>query len=151
MYIALINSLEFSRQFNHDLSLNCLQRLQGIMKLTNEEFLTEVYRECLDREPDSEGYTYYMNTLKNGTTKLDVLVDILLSREASDKLHHAIEPHNKQIQVIEADHINSNQLRTDMAKILDNHHFSFETNIIVKSGGLGDFYTNDTCCKSIKG
>ena len=150
VYIALINSLEFSRQFNHDLSLNCLQRLQGIMKLTNEEFLTEVYRECLDREPDSEGYTYYMNTLKNGTTKLDVLVDILLSREASDKLHHAIEPHNKQIQVIEADHINSNQLRTDMAKILDNHHFSFETNIIVKSGGLGDFIQMTPVAKALK-
>ena len=42
------------------------------MKLTNEEFLTEAYRECLDREPDS-GDIIITEYIKNGIDGIEII------------------------------------------------------------------------------
>ena len=91
IYKSFINSSEFSDQFNHHSSLNCLILIQRIMKLSDEEFIYEAYRECLDREPDSWGFKYYSEYLNNGINRIEIIREILSSNEAKEKLHSRIE------------------------------------------------------------
>ena len=149
VYKAFINSSEFTNQFNNHSSLNCLKMIQGIMKLPDEEFLFEAYRECLDREPDSWGYKYYIQHLKNGIKRIEIITEILSSDEAREKLNSTIENKDKSLQNIESNHSPS-QLRKDMETLLKKHNLPFETNIIFKFGGLGDFIQMTPVAKALK-
>ena len=42
--------------------------------LSDSEFVTRMYQTFLDREPDEEGYQYWLTQLKSGKTSRDILV-----------------------------------------------------------------------------
>lgn len=149
IYKTLINSPEFTQQFNTDVSLNCLKRFQQLIKLYEEEFITGIYQECLNREPDAGGFKYYLRLLKTGTKRLEIIRDILLSNEASDILQPKAETKSEPIRNFKFNP-SSRQFRKDMEKILKNHNFPYETNIIVKGGGLGDFIQMTAVAKALK-
>ena len=47
----------------------------------NQQFVTLLYRNVLDREPEAAGLQYHMNRLSNGTSRADVLVGFSESPE----------------------------------------------------------------------
>ncbi|MCR4647990.1 MAG: DUF4214 domain-containing protein [Lachnospiraceae bacterium] len=50
-------------------------------KMTDEEYVTKLYRAFFDREPDKEGYNNWLRELKNGKTRDDVLRGFINSPE----------------------------------------------------------------------
>nr|MCR5654828.1 DUF4214 domain-containing protein [Lachnospiraceae bacterium] len=48
---------------------------------TNEEFVTDLYASIFGREADSEGYQYWLNKLKNGTSREEVFNGFANSKE----------------------------------------------------------------------
>ncbi|RJQ57202.1 MAG: DUF4214 domain-containing protein [Desulfobacteraceae bacterium] len=48
---------------------------------SNEEFVTILYRSFFDREPDLQGFNGWVNCLKGGASRLDVLAGFVSSRE----------------------------------------------------------------------
>ena len=49
---------------------------------SDEEFLNKVYKSELDREPDAEGFKYWLDDLNlRGQTRKDVLANIRRSEE----------------------------------------------------------------------
>jgi ADP-heptose:LPS heptosyltransferase len=149
IYKAIINSAKFTDQFNNHSLLNCLKLIQRIMNLSDEEFLSEAYREGLDREPDSQGFRYYTQYINNGIKRMEIIKEILCSNEASEKLHSKIENKKKSLKNIESNYFSST-FRNDMETLLKKHNFPFETNIIYKSGGLGDFIQMTPVAKALK-
>jgi len=53
--------------------------------LPKEDFLKKAYNVFLRREPDKEGYNYYMELLNRGVTKSEVLTYIYFSSESKKK------------------------------------------------------------------
>ena len=151
IYKIFIKSSEFTEQIYNPSSLNCLKLIQGIMKLHDEEFLSEAYREGLGREPDSQGFRYYTQYINNGVKRMEIIKEILCSNEASEKLQSRIENKDKPLQKIE-NNLSSRLLgfRKGMETLLNKHNFPFETNIIYKSGGLGDFIQMTPVAKALK-
>ena len=151
IYKSFINSSEFSDQFNHHSSLNCLILIQRIMQLPDEEFIHEAYQECLDREPDSWGFNYYSEYLNNGIDRIEIIREILSSNETKEKLYSRTEKRDKPLQDIEISY-SSKQLkfRKDVETLLKKHNFPFETNMIFKGGGLGDFVQTTPIAKALK-
>jgi len=50
--------------------------------VSNKEFVTESYRNLLNREPDSEGLQYWIDDIeKRGQSRDDVVANIKLSDE----------------------------------------------------------------------
>ena len=59
-------------------------------------FLTGLYRDLLNREPDSDGFSYFMSFLKNNGTKIDVFREVVKSSEfgtllSQTKLIHVLQ------------------------------------------------------------
>lgn len=52
--------------------------------VSNEEFVNRLYRVFLDREPDAAGYSYWIASLENGSTRVDVFNGFSLSPEFVD-------------------------------------------------------------------
>ena len=53
---------------------------------SDEEFLNKVYKSELDREPDAEGFKYWLDDLNlRGQTRADVLANIRRSEEYKQK------------------------------------------------------------------
>ncbi len=50
-------------------------------KSSNEIFLTNLYKAFFNRKPDSEGYTKWLNLLKNGTKRYYILAEFINSAE----------------------------------------------------------------------
>ncbi|MCR4649190.1 MAG: DUF4214 domain-containing protein [Lachnospiraceae bacterium] len=50
-------------------------------KMTDEEYVTKLYRAFFDREPDKDGYNGWLRELKNGKTRDDVLRGFINSPE----------------------------------------------------------------------
>ncbi len=50
-------------------------------KMTDEEYVTKLYRAFFDREPDKDGYNSWLRELKNGKTRDDVLRGFINSPE----------------------------------------------------------------------
>lgn len=56
-------------------------RVDEIFFLSDEEFISRVYREYLHRAPDAGGYTYYLNLIKSGIAREAVVKAIKQSEE----------------------------------------------------------------------
>jgi hypothetical protein len=55
------------------------------------EFITNAYRHIFQREPDVDGYTYYVKTLREGrATKGQIIEELLASEEARAKRVRAV-------------------------------------------------------------
>ncbi|MCR4649581.1 MAG: DUF4214 domain-containing protein, partial [Lachnospiraceae bacterium] len=50
-------------------------------KMTDEEYVTKLYRAFFDREPDKAGYEGWIKELKNGKSRDDVLRGFINSAE----------------------------------------------------------------------
>lgn len=50
-------------------------------KTTNEQFVTTCYKTFLDRSPEKAGYNYWLNKLRNGMSRDDVLNGFAYSKE----------------------------------------------------------------------
>ncbi len=55
------------------------------MKLDDKEFLTRLYATFMDREPDSDGMTYWLGVLSQGSNRSDVVFGFTRSPEFTDK------------------------------------------------------------------
>ncbi|CAM3878180.1 glycosyltransferase [Alicyclobacillus pomorum] len=55
--------------------------LYHVFRRDGQEFVSELYRELLNREPDDVGLTHHVNLLTNGTTKATILKHLLFSTE----------------------------------------------------------------------
>jgi ADP-heptose:LPS heptosyltransferase len=150
IYTSLINSPEFTTQFNNNSSSNCIKILQRLMKLNDEEFIFEVYQECLGREPDSNGFRWYMNYINLGIERIDILREILLSNEACERFIQQIEIINKPVENLCTLPSPSSKLRNYVENTLTNHNLPYKTNIIFKIGGLGDFIQLTPVAKALK-
>lgn len=62
-----------------------IRYLQSIRGLDAAPFITEVYRECLGREPDGEGLRFYEKKLQEGASRLEIIRRIMLSPEAKSR------------------------------------------------------------------
>ncbi len=49
--------------------------------VTNEQFIDQMYRFCLDRTPDAGGMAYWVNQLNTGTTRAQMLLNFSESAE----------------------------------------------------------------------
>ena len=59
--------------------------IRKLLKYNGDKFITEVYRNVLGRNPDSNGFSYFKNLLTNGTSKEFILYLIVTSEEAQKK------------------------------------------------------------------
>lgn len=73
--------------------LTIAQILKKLYSKSNHEFITELYRECLHREPDPPGLQHHLNLLSLGASKLSILVGIVQSEEAKSCLEKNISIH----------------------------------------------------------
>ena len=62
---------------------NVDRTLVSVQSLEDSEFLNALYEMVLGRKPDAPGYTYYLNRLRHGDTKKDIIFQILRSPEAA--------------------------------------------------------------------
>lgn len=56
------------------------QKLCGA-NVSDRDFLTKLYNNVLDRNPDQGGYDFWLGALENGTTREDILVNFSESKE----------------------------------------------------------------------
>ncbi|WP_051957394.1 DUF4214 domain-containing protein [Bacillus sp. UNC322MFChir4.1] len=73
---------DFSNILNQTNSKNIIELLRQIWALNHEDFVWELYRQILHREPDEKGFFHFYTTLAKGVAKKQILVAILTSREA---------------------------------------------------------------------
>ena len=68
---------------------------------TVKEFLTKVYRVMLNREPDKEGFGYWLNRIKNKTTSKDLIVYEFGLSDEFKKLcdNYSITPFNEDNKI----------------------------------------------------
>ncbi|TCO79053.1 DUF4214 domain-containing protein [Marinisporobacter balticus] len=126
------------------------------MKMDEETFVTEVYREYLGRDPDLGEFQHFVHLLKTRTPKLDVLRTVLLSKEALMifQTKRTINNKNPSVSIHYSDlwpQVPINKVFRDNVKtILRNHNFPHTTNILVKTGGVGDFVQMTPVAKALK-
>lgn len=65
-----------------------IQHIIELFALEGRDFITEAYRNLLDREPDPQGMAYYLGRLAMGYGKASVIVD--LARSAESRPHREI-------------------------------------------------------------
>lgn len=112
-----------------------------------ETFVTKIYREFLDRGPNLDELQHFVHLLKMGTSKLDILRIILQSEEALMKFHTSNVSHSSTLWP----HVFiSTPFREKVKRILHSHNFPYETNILVKTGGVGDFVQITPVAKALK-
>lgn len=58
-----------------------IQHITELFILDGQDFVTEVYRNLLDREPDEHGLAYYLGRMARGASKEAVIVQIAKSKE----------------------------------------------------------------------
>ena len=73
-----------------------IQHIIELFALEGRDFITEAYRNLLDREPDPQGMAYYLGRLAMGYGKARVIMDLAQSKEAHP--HHEIVGLAKLIQ-----------------------------------------------------
>jgi len=56
--------------------------LYQVLQLEDEDFIWELYRQLLHREPDQQGFNYFVNQVLKGTDKISIMGDIMQSPEA---------------------------------------------------------------------
>ncbi|NML88104.1 DUF4214 domain-containing protein [Sphingobium sp. TB-6] len=60
-------------------------RIFGLTKLEGETFINEAYALLLNRQPDSEGFIYYMDRLRRGISKRKIISQLLKSPEVASR------------------------------------------------------------------
>ena len=55
-----------------------------VRNLSDEEYVTEVYKALFDREPDEGGYNGWLNALKNGMTRAELVEGFIVCDEYSN-------------------------------------------------------------------
>lgn len=58
-----------------------IKTVNDLIALDNDEFLRNAYKLILLRECDNEGFLFYLNKIKNGRSKIDIIRDIRNSPE----------------------------------------------------------------------
>ncbi|TCO79054.1 DUF4214 domain-containing protein [Marinisporobacter balticus] len=152
----VIMSTEFDELMQKESYQSSMPFFHKFMSMDEKTFITEVYHECLDRDPDLGGFQHFVHLLKTGTSKLDILRIVLLSEEALKKFHASSNVNSKgtsvsihyftlwpQIPI-------SRSFRENVKKILREHHLPYETHILVKTGGLGDAIQLTPVAKALK-
>ncbi len=54
------------------------------LKTTNEEYVTRLYKTFMDREPEADGFAYWVGQLKGGTSRSEVLAQFVVSKEFTE-------------------------------------------------------------------
>jgi hypothetical protein len=57
--------------------------LSHLMDKEGQQFITEAYRQLLNRDVDSAGLQHHLGLLAAGTSKLDIIIGIVLGEEAT--------------------------------------------------------------------
>lgn len=153
-YAYLISSSEFETSVNIRYTQSQLKSLQELLRLNDEIFVTEVYRDCLGREPDIDGFRAFVDSLKNGTSKAAVLRTVMISEEALKKIDEVLDKDNVKKPNPWCElwpYVNvSDEFRAYVQSSLVKHNLPFTTNILVKTGGIGDFIQMTAVAKALK-
>ncbi|GLB62108.1 DUF4214 domain-containing protein [Cytobacillus sp. NCCP-133] len=70
--------------------MRIVQILQEIYKYGSSQFVKELYREILNREPDDKGLNNYIEALKKGVKKETILSSFFRSNELFSKLNKSV-------------------------------------------------------------
>ena len=62
--------------------------LETLLQYQDRQFVAHAYYALLNRQPDPPGLTYYVQRLRNGTPKLQILSEIFASPEANKTQYH---------------------------------------------------------------
>lgn len=65
------------------ISERTFQSMSQLLQLDGHRFVTEVYRQFLNREPEPEGLHIYAQLLAGGMPKLEIIASVLLSDESN--------------------------------------------------------------------
>ncbi|MDI1296265.1 MAG: DUF4214 domain-containing protein [bacterium] len=52
-----------------------------LLNFYDEQFVLEAYRRLLNRKPDTQGHAYYLNLVRSGTSRYEVIYNITSSQE----------------------------------------------------------------------
>jgi glycosyltransferase involved in cell wall biosynthesis len=66
------------------LSIAQLYRLDDLLKYQDRQFIECMFLKILKRQPDSEGFNYYIDRLRSGIPKIQIIAQVLDSREAKE-------------------------------------------------------------------
>lgn len=70
-------------------NLNTTSNLsEELFSLHNERFIRRAYQLILNREADSAGFSHYLNRLRSGSEKIEILADLKSSNEGKSKFLH---------------------------------------------------------------
>ncbi|MFK7694077.1 glycosyltransferase [Paenibacillus sp. HJGM_3] len=72
----------FDSLLSGGIDMRIARKLQMIFQLEGYEFVTELYREFLNREPDPGGLQDHVNLLASGMPKINIVLGIMMSQEA---------------------------------------------------------------------
>lgn len=67
--------------------MSCGDRLRELFQLDDVGFVTELYREFLEREPEAEGLEGHLHLLRSGLTRYQIVAGIAGSQEALQKMN----------------------------------------------------------------
>ncbi|MFM1655472.1 DUF4214 domain-containing protein [Brevibacillus sp. B_LB10_24] len=62
--------------------MSILWKLKQLLLKDDVEFIVELYRELLDRDPDPEGFRHHLSLLRSGVPKITLVISIMRSEEA---------------------------------------------------------------------
>jgi hypothetical protein len=62
--------------------------LEALLQYQDRQFVVHAYYALLNRQPDPAGLTHYLQLLRNGTPKIQILSEIFASPEASKSQSH---------------------------------------------------------------
>jgi hypothetical protein len=66
-------------------SATSLQDLTALLELDDDDFVRSAYLTILEREADPSGYRHYLERVREGSSKLEILCDLYASNEARAK------------------------------------------------------------------
>ncbi|MDF2501434.1 MAG: hypothetical protein K0Q77_2148 [Anaerosporomusa subterranea] len=157
LYKMIIQGSRFAGLAQSVSSQNCIGILRELMEMTDEDvFVTEIYRECLDRNPDTAGLATYVYRLETGTPKLEIIRSILLSDEAAELYCLTSSDRNTpKARVADFSKLWPNaslsiDFRTSVKQLLRQRNFPDTTSLLVKTGGLGDCVQMTAVAKALK-
>ncbi|MBJ8055334.1 DUF4214 domain-containing protein [Bacillus cereus] len=83
---------DFNNILNQTDIKNIIELLHPIWTLNHEDFVWELYRQILHREPDEKGFFHFFTALAKGVAKKQILIAILTSREAIGLYSQKVPP-----------------------------------------------------------
>lgn len=81
---AMSVTSDYPAQATQISSTGTAQNLKTLLQLQNRQFVECAYLALLKRQPDPGGLNYYIGRLQAGVTKLQILAQIMASREARE-------------------------------------------------------------------